>query len=161
MLHEAVQTSGTLLAEQGDTGLKALLAGGDWFDLLLGAACAAGAIKLYICLFWSRNPDYQPGYDAMKRYAEDGQRRAFGLCLLAVTLSGIAAGLLFGIQTVQPGLTGFKSAALKLILGLSVYVAVIRSACMEMRDKERVFVERLPGIGRGRRSGSAEQVKNG
>ena len=157
---ETVRTITERLAEQGNAGQQVLAAGSDWLDLLIGAACAAGAIKLYICLFWSRNPGYQPGYDAMKRYAQDGQRLAFAVCLLAMALSGIVAVLLSGIHNTLTDLTGFKSAALRLLLGLSVYAAVIRTVCMAIRDNERVFVERLPQIVM-RIPDRARQVKNG
>ena len=63
--------------------------------------------KLYLCLFWQKNPTRQAEYDGMRKYLSVPSGIALGLCAALIPVLGLLPGVLMsGIgELARPSLT--------------------------------------------------------
>ncbi|MBQ6859346.1 MAG: sodium:proton antiporter [Clostridia bacterium] len=161
LIHESIVEYVHLLTHDGMTGLATLYSAAEWIYLFSGGLTGAYMIKLYICLFWEKNPSEQVFHDAKKRCYMNG------LSALALMASAVLVPLLGAV----PNLTmdriadfagGFlhagvpehaveyyawvnlKGACISLGIGLVVYLFVIRTKLMSKETGVREYVDLWP-----------------
>ncbi len=91
MLHEGLLE---YIAELGAQGLNAApYQAAEWAFVLSGGMTLCYMLKLYLCLFWQKNPERQAEYDAMKSYLSPVSKVALGLCAALIVLLGVWPGV--------------------------------------------------------------------
>lgn len=160
LIHEGIVEYAALLAEHGFIGESVLYTLAEWVFLICGGLTGAYMIKLYICLFWEQHPTQQGAHNARKRYMRPLTALALTLSALLVPLLGVepgrtmdpiadlAGGFLHAGAPAHPvayfSLTNLKGAGISLIIGVVVYLAVIRPLLMREENGVRVYVDRWP-----------------
>lgn len=92
MLHEGLLE---YIAELNGAGLNALpYQIGEVVFILSGGMTLCYMLKLYLCLFWQKNPTRQAEYDGMKRYLSVPSAIALTLCAALIPLLGLLPGTL-------------------------------------------------------------------
>ena len=61
----------------------------EWVFIISGGMTLCYMTKLYICLFWQKNPERQEEYDGMKKYMSAPSAIALGLCACVVLVLGL------------------------------------------------------------------------
>ncbi len=156
LIHEGIVEYAELLLETGRFALPYRVA--EWIYLFCGGLTGAYMIKLYICLFWEKNPTQQERYDAMNgHYMNALSAIALTLCALLIPLLGIrpnltmdpiadfAGGFLHAGTPAHAvayfSFENLKGACISLTIGLLVYLLFIRRF---LRTKEGAYVDRWP-----------------
>ncbi len=159
LLHEALVE---LIAHQQEHGLIWLpYKAAEWLFLLSGGLTIAYMLKLYICIFWQKNPTRQDEFDA-KKHSMNGLSGAVILLSAAVLpFLGALPGMLMGPigdasaaffgQHVSAhaihyfSLENLKGAAISITIGLIVYLGVVRPL-LTRKDANgvRVYVDLWP-----------------
>lgn len=127
-----------------------------------GGLTVAYMLKLYICLFWEKNPEHQAEYDAMGRKYMNKQTAVALLLPSAILLAlavlpgqlfsplGALCAPFFGQEAIGEEIAYFSAenllgAAKSLAIGLVVYFLVVRLWLMAKNEKGvRVYVNRWP-----------------
>lgn len=127
-----------------------------------GGLTVAYMLKLYICLFWERNPEHQAEYDAMGRKYMNKQTAVALLLPSAILLAlavlpgqlfsplGALCAPFFGQEAVGEEIAYYSAenllgAAKSLVIGLVVYFVVVRLWLMAKNEQGvRVYVNRWP-----------------
>ncbi len=142
----------------------------EWVFLISGGLTVAYMLKLYLCLFVEKNndPAKQAEYDGMRHYMNPVSRLALsaGAVLLPVLglfphqtgerlaqLSSIflhlgadSAGMEEGavLSAAYFSLESLKGAAISIVIGVLVYLAVVRVLLMRREEGRTVYVNRWP-----------------
>lgn len=164
LIHEAIVSYQEVLVQQPGFLTAGFVRGVEWLFLFGGGLTIAYMMKLYICLFVEENVDgkIQREYDAMSgNYLGIPGKAAIGLSALAVLILGltpyrtmdkiadIGQGFL-GIAGVEEkinyfSLTNMKGALISVIIGILLYVFVVREMLMtRQRGKAKQYRNVLP-----------------
>ncbi len=158
LLHEAILEF--IMHQQAQGGLWIPCKAAEVLFLISGGLTIAYMLKLYICIFWEKNPTRQEAHDGRKKY----MNFATGLALLgsAVVLpalailpemlqSPLAASSMpfLGQHAVGHAIPYFslenlKGAAISLFIGLTVYLGVVRPFLMRKTDEGRLYINAWP-----------------
>ncbi len=65
----------------------------EWVFIISGGMTLCYMLKLYLCLFWQRNPVRQAEYDAQKRYLSPLSKAALCLCAAIIPALGLFPGV--------------------------------------------------------------------
>ncbi|MCI6378428.1 MAG: complex I subunit 5 family protein [Clostridiales bacterium] len=87
LLHEGLLEYVHELSALGENALPYQI--GEWVFILSGGMTLCYMFKLYLCLFWQKNPSRQAEYDAQKRYLSPLSAAALGLCACFIPLLGL------------------------------------------------------------------------
>lgn len=115
----------------------------EWLFLLSGGLTVAYMLKLYICLFWEKNPERQAQFDAMGSGMNFASSAAVLLSAAVLPFLGALPGLLlspigensaafFGQHPIAESIHYFsmenlKGAAVSITIGLAVYFGIVRT----------------------------------
>ena len=160
LLHEAILKAAGALASQALLGQAYLLTIAEWALLFSIGLTAAQMIRLYIALFWEKNPRFQPGYDAFPPLQRT-TRAALAGAGTAALLTGLRPRLLIDVVTwLAGGVLGaerltepirvfsagnLKSAGISLVIGLVVYLAAVRPLLIGNIHGKRSYLGFWPG----------------
>lgn len=153
LIHEGIAEYG---AVSGSLWIKAA----EWLFIFGGAMTVAYMLKLCIALFIEKNPDagLQETYDSQTKYMSISA--ASGLFITAVLfpilgilpnwtlekLADFSLGFLGFAEPMRPvpyfSPANLKFGILSLILGIGLYVLVIRKIMMKREEEHRVYVDR-------------------
>lgn len=87
LLHEGLLE---YIAELGAAGLNAsAYTTGEALFIISGGMTLCYMLKLYVCLFWQKNPTRQAEYDAQKRYLSAPSAVALALCAAVIPALGL------------------------------------------------------------------------
>ncbi|MBQ3484795.1 MAG: sodium:proton antiporter [Clostridia bacterium] len=128
--------------------------------LISGGLTVAYMIKLYICIFWQKNPTRQEEFDAQKGYMKPLSAAAILLSAAVLPVLGAlpekTLGFLgdqsahfFGQHEVGHAIPYFSAAnlegaAISIGIGLAVYLLVCRPLLMRKTEGGREYVNRWP-----------------
>lgn len=130
--------------------------------IISGGLTVAYMLKLYICLFWEKNPEHQAEYDAMAgKYMNKRTATALMLSAVILPLLGLLPGQLFspigalcapffGQEAIVEPIHYFSGenllgAAESIAIGVVVYFAVVRLLLMAKDERGgRVYVNCWP-----------------
>jgi len=128
--------------------------------LISGGLTVAYMIKLYICIFWQKNPTRQEEYDSQRGYMRPLSAAAILLSAIVLPFLGalpeMTLGFLgeqsahfFGQHAVEHAIPYFSAAnlegaAISIGIGLAVYLLIVRPLLMKNEDGVRVYVNRWP-----------------
>lgn len=159
LLHESILEYVELLHEQGASAF--LYSAIEWIFVITGGMTFSYMLKLYVALFWEKNPTYQEAFDgARKEYLSP--LSAFALLGAAVVLPALGmlpSILMTGIAEIGQGFMHGESpahavayfswenlygAAKSLVIGGLLYAFVIRRFLMKKENGVRVYVNRWP-----------------
>ena len=68
----------------------------EWVFIISGGMTLCYMFKLYLCLFWQKNPTRQAEYDGMRKYLSVPSGIALGLCATFIPVLGLRALAQFG-----------------------------------------------------------------
>ena len=159
LLHESILEYVALLHEQGRSAFGYSLI--EWIFVITGGMTFSYMLKLYIALFWEKNPTYQEAFNAArKEYLSPLSAIALLGAALVLPAMGMLPDLLMtGIAETGQGFMHGQSpahavayfsmenligAAKSLVIGALLYVFVIRRFLMERQEGARVYVNRWP-----------------
>ena len=144
LLHEAILE---LIAHNQEHGLAWMpYKAAEILFLISGGLTVAYMIKLYICLFWQKNPTRQEEYDSQRRYMRP--LSAFAILASAIVLPvlgalpehtlgylGAQSASFFGQHTVEHTIAYFslenlEGAAISISIGLAAYLLIVRPLLM-------------------------------
>jgi len=158
LLHEAIVELIHHLQEHGHSALPYQLV--EILFLVSGGLTVAYMTKLYICIFWEKNPVHQEKFDGMRKYIS--WPSALVLLLSAAVLPflgalpemlmtpiGVRSAAFFGQEVLHHEIPYFGSANLigaaqSIGIGVVIYFAVVRPLLMKKVDGVRVYVNRWP-----------------
>ena len=159
LLHESILEYVEMLRAQGKSaiGYSAI----EWIFVITGGMTFSYMLKLYIALFWERNPVYQEAFnEARKEYLTPLSAFALlGAAVVLPVLGMLPDRLMTGIAEIGQGFMHGQSpahavayfsfenlfgAAKSLVIGAGLYLGVIRPLLMEKREGVRVYVNRWP-----------------
>ena len=162
LIHESIVEYVELLAEHGARPLAFLYTGAEWLFLFSGGLTAAYMIKLYVCLFWKKNPDCQPAYDEWPHYMNGASRFALLATALLVPLLGVRPNLTMDFLADVGGgflhaghlhhaveyfsLGNLKGAGISLSIGLAVYLALIRPLMTRRKQGDTYYLNLWPPL---------------
>ncbi len=130
--------------------------------IISGGLTVAYMLKLYICLFWEKNPEHQAEYDAMSgKYMNKRTATALMLSAVVLPLLGLLPGQLFspigalcapffGQEVIAAPIHYFSGenllgAAESILIGVAVYFLVVRLCLMAKNERGvRVYTNRWP-----------------
>ena len=139
LLHEALTELISLLRQSGLDASAYQLA--EWLFLVAGGLTLAYMLKLYVCLFWQRNPSRQKEYDGMKHYLTPLSRAVLLVCALFPLLLGVFPNpLMSGIGSLSSGFllagqvepidyfstVNILGACKAFVIGVAVYGLIVR-----------------------------------
>lgn len=134
----------------------------EWVFIVTGGMTFAYMLKLYICLFWQKNADAQKQarFDAQKSYIKPLSKLAIALSALLLaplgilpnrTMDVLASHAVHFMHAHQPehavhyfssvNLTG---AAKSLVIGLLLYLGVVRTVLMRKTEGARQYINVKP-----------------
>lgn len=159
LIHEGIVEYIEIVREAGGFALPYQAA--EWIYLFSGGLTGAYMLKLYICLFWQKNPTDQVYYDANKKYMKPMSALALVLTALLVPVLGLTPNLTMDAIADFAGgflhagtpehavhyfsLVNLKGAGISLAIGLLVYLLVIRTMLMGRDEQgERVYLDLWP-----------------
>ncbi len=144
LLHEAILE--LIVHQQEHGGLWAPYKAAEILFLISGGLTAAYMIKLYICLFWQKNPTRQEEFDEQYSYMKPLSALAIlGSAIVLPFLGALPAQTLgvlgeqsaafFGQHTVEHAIPYFslenlKGAAISIGIGLGTYLLIVRPLLM-------------------------------
>ena len=115
-------------------------------------------LKIYIALFWQKNPRRQAEYDALNGHYMN-KRTAFALCaaMVWIPILGMFPGILEGVSRMCSGFTGIegvhgihffsfanlRGGAISLAIGTFLYLTVVRKL---LYKKERGYIAVQPKL---------------
>ncbi len=158
LLHEAIVELIHHLQEHGHSALPYQLV--EILFLISGGLTVAYMTKLYICIFWEKNPVHQEKYNGMRKYIS--WPSALVLLLSAAVLPflgalpemlmtpiGVRSAAFFGQEVLHHEIPYFGSANLigaaqSIGIGVVIYFAIVRPLLMKKVDGVRVYVNRWP-----------------
>ncbi len=132
----------------------------EWLYILGGAMTVAYMLKLCIALFVEKNSDekLQETYDGLKDYMRISAKAVLGITAVLFPLMGMlphkTADVLadislsfLGLEEAMPriaffNLTNLKFGVISLLVGIFLYVVVIRKGMMKKEDGQAVYVDR-------------------
>ena len=91
MLHIALKNMRNELTALGEGALPYQVA--EWVFIISGGMTLCYMFKLYLCLFWQKNPTRQAEYDGMRKYLSVPSGIALGLCAAFIPVPGVFDGL--------------------------------------------------------------------
>lgn len=128
--------------------------------LFSGGLTAAYMTKLYICIFWERNPEHQAEYDAKKKYMNWQSATALTISACILPLLGFFPNVFMDriatmAQTLMHGhdpahaVNYFSAVNLKggftsLAIGAIVYLILIRPCLMKKEAGHKYYVDAWP-----------------
>ena len=158
LLHEAIVELIHHLQEHGHSALPYQFV--EILFLISGGLTVAYMTKLYICIFWEKNPVHQEKFDGMRKYIS--WPSALVLLLSAAVLPflgalpellmtpiGVRSAAFFGQEVLHHEIPYFGSANLigaaqSIGIGVVIYFAIVRPLLMKKVDGVRVYVNRWP-----------------
>ena len=159
LLHESILEYVELLHEQGKSAFGYSVI--EWIFVITGGMTFSYMLKLYIALFWEKNPTYQQAFnEARGEYLTPLSALALlGAAIVLpalgmlpdILMTGIAQtgqGFMHGQNPAHPvsyfSFENLFGAAKSLIIGAGLYLGVIRPLLMEKQGDVRVYVNRWP-----------------
>ena len=158
LLHEAILELVHHLQDHGHSALPYQLV--EILFLISGGLTVAYMTKLYICIFWEKNPVHQEKYDGMKHYISKTSAAVLLLSAAVLPFLGALPEMLlsplgersaafFGQEHVHHAIPYFGSANLigaaqSIGIGVVIYFAVVRPLLMRKVDGVKVYVNRWP-----------------
>ena len=92
LLHEGLLEYIHELTALGEGALPYQVA--EWVFIISGGMTLCYMFKLYLCLFWQKNPTRQAEYDGMRKYLSTPSGIALGLCAALIPVLGLLPGVL-------------------------------------------------------------------
>ena len=92
LLHEGLLEYIHELTALGEGALPYQIA--EWVFIISGGMTLCYMFKLYLCLFWQKNPTRQAEYDGMRKYLSVPSGIALGLCAALIPVLGLLPGVL-------------------------------------------------------------------
>ena len=92
LLHEGLLEYIHELTTLGEGALPYQIA--EWVFIISGGMTLCYMFKLYLCLFWQKNPTRQAEYDGMRKYLSAPSGIALGLCAALIPVLGLLPGVL-------------------------------------------------------------------
>ena len=92
LLHEGLLEYIHELTALGEGALPYQIA--EWVFIISGGMTLCYMFKLYLCLFWQKNPTRQAEYDGMRKYLSVPSGIALGLCAAIIPVLGLLPGVL-------------------------------------------------------------------
>ena len=92
LLHEGLLEYIHELTALGEGALPYQIA--EWVFIISGGMTLCYMFKLYLCLFWQKNPTRQAEYDGMRKYLSAPSGIALGLCAAIIPVLGLLPGVL-------------------------------------------------------------------
>ena len=92
LLHEGLLEYIHELTALGERALPYQIA--EWVFIISGGMTLCYMFKLYLCLFWQKNPTRQAEYDGMRKYLSALSGIALGLCAAIIPALGLLPGVL-------------------------------------------------------------------
>ena len=92
LLHEGLLEYIHELTALGEGALPYQIA--EWVFIISGGMTLCYMFKLYLCLFWQKNPTRQAEYDGMRKYLSAPSGIALGLCAALIPVLGLLPGVL-------------------------------------------------------------------
>ncbi|MBE5793209.1 MAG: sodium:proton antiporter [Clostridiales bacterium] len=150
LLHEGIVELIAHLAEHGHaTGIYKV---SEWLFLLAGGMTLCYMLKLYFCLFWMKNDQYQQDYDQKGSYLSLPARIALGFAAALIPVIGLFPGqtmsrlgalsqsfLQGGVPAHLPipyfSFENLKGAAISLVIGLCLFGLLLLSRKAGLRKK--------------------------
>jgi len=158
LLHEAILELVHHLHDHGHPALPYEIV--EIIFLISGGLTVAYMTKLYICIFWEKNPGRQEKYDGMKKYIS--LPSSIVLLVSAVILPplslfpqvlmapvGERSAAFFGQHVLDHAIPYYSienltGAAWSIGIGAVVYLLIVRPLLMRKEDGVRVYVDRWP-----------------
>ena len=134
----------------------------EWVFLISGGLTVAYMLKLYICLFLEKNADKdrQKEFEGMERYMNGISSFALAGSAVLLPLLGLLPHLITDrladmssafLNAQQPeavvayfSLVNLKGAGISLIIGILLYLTVVRKWMLCVREGQSVYVDRWP-----------------
>lgn len=160
LIHESIVEYIELLREGQVTGMfsTGLMKGIEWSFLISGGLTVAYMLKLYICIFVEKNTNesVQAKYDALKgKYMNKVSAFALGISATLLPIMGFFPGIVMdGLADMGQGfmqieeaghkvayfsLTNLKGACISLVVGIFVYLVIVRLWLMKKEHEGAVF----------------------
>ena len=162
LLHESIVEYRHMLAS-ANAGGAGWMQAVEWIFLISGGMTVAYMLKLYICLFVEKNNDRkcQERFDGMKHYMNGLSGFALAGSAVLLPLLGLLPHLITdrladmsaaflnaeSLETVVAyfSLINLKGAAISILIGLLLYVFVVRKWMEAVQDGNRIYRDRWPG----------------
>ena len=159
LVHEGIVEMAEHMGEIGFHGLAMMDTVIEWIFLISGGLTGAYMLKLYICIFWEKHPEYQVAYDEIPFYMNGLSRLALFLSAILVPILGIRPTLTMDpIADLMAGvthqghfhgvdyfsLTNLKGAAISITIGIVVYLAVIRPLLIRKENGKSIYIDAWP-----------------
>ncbi|MBE5804313.1 MAG: sodium:proton antiporter [Clostridiales bacterium] len=158
LLHEAILELIHHLEAHGHSALPYRFV--EILFLVSGGLTVAYMTKLYICIFWEKNPVHQEKYDGMRKYISKPSALVLLLSSLILpflgalpemfmTRAGVRSAAFFGQEVLHHEIPYFGSANLigaaqSISIGAVIYLAIVRPLLMKKTESGRVYVNRWP-----------------
>ena len=158
LLHEGLLEYIGILGAQGVNATAYSIA--EWLFLLAGGMTVAYMLKLYVCLFWQKNPTRQAEYNAQRRYVTKPTAAVLLFCaaippvlgcLPSLTMSGLArlSESFLQTQCLQTihyfAVSNLVGACKSLVIGAALYALVVRTWLMRRTpDHYHEYPDRWP-----------------
>lgn len=159
LLHEGLLE--LIAHQQANGGMWFPYKAAEVFFLISGGLTVAYMVKLYICIFWQKNPTRQAEYDASGRSMNPVSAIALvGSAIVLPFLGAMPATFLsplgegsaafFGQQAVSHSIEYFSlenlsGAAISIAIGAATYLLIVRPLLMQKdADGVRVYIDRWP-----------------
>ncbi|MBQ9195921.1 MAG: NADH dehydrogenase [Clostridia bacterium] len=159
LLHESILEYVELLGEQGRSAFGYSVI--EWIFVITGGMTFSYMLKLYIALFWEKNPTYQEAFDGarseyltpLSAFALLGSALilpALGMLpdLFMTNIAELGQGFMHGESPAHAvayfSFENLFGAAKSLVIGAALYLFVIRRLLMEEKDGTRLYVNRWP-----------------
>lgn len=164
LIHESIVSYTELAAAgaAGGYGSPGLFQGVEWLFLFSGGLTVAYMAKIFIAVFVEKNRDkkVQQSFDALRgKYMNRVSGVTLGFCASLLPLLGIAPDLFLGRladlgqgilpvagggQTAWFSWENLKGAGISMVIGIAVYLLVVRFGLMKKEGEEKVYVNRWP-----------------
>ncbi|MCR4651948.1 MAG: complex I subunit 5 family protein [Lachnospiraceae bacterium] len=133
----------------------------EWIFLISGGFTVAYMTKLFICIFIEKNtdPEVQARYDSRKAYMNHRSAAALILSAIVLPVLGLMPGLTMNkfADVSMPFLggeefegiayftwTNLKGGLISILMGVVIYLVVVRLLLMKGEKGERVYADRWP-----------------
>lgn len=130
----------------------------EYLFLFSGGLTIAYMSKLFVCLFVEKHPTRQAEFDGMKHYLSWGNKIVFVLSAAMILLIGVvperiglplvnSAGGFFHVEKLEAfaffSLNNLSGAAISLLIGVLVYVFVVR---LLLQDRKKGYLDLWPRV---------------
>jgi len=158
LLHESIVEYIAHIGELGESTI--LFQGVEWAFLVSGGLTVAYMLKIFVCLFVEKHPERQGEFDSKTDYMSPLSKTVIGLAALLLPVMGMFPGVTMN-RLAEAAMIFFhgghleheveyfawvnlKGALVSIVIGILVYVFVIRKVFMKQEGGKSVYVDIWP-----------------